>query len=392
MATRTLDAVLSEVFEDDDLERVASAVRGGKAEDNLRRLGPAWEEWADTWTPPSLPVGHLCPFAFNNWKGYDDTGLVSAWMELARADPVQIDQQIVRHLLYCHSLALPDPLFRSPDGDFVYARWTTRDDLATTIDTVGRLAPLIRRNIIIVVPKQCGPVPEAAQAIGSRGGDLFPPPPEGWLVLPQQQVTALDLAQQLGSADGALDPYLASPAHAQIFRMLAESGDAEIRRVLDDAVPEPSAVMLPEVLRCPLPDPLNISLDDVVAIRRAGDFDGWRNSLAEGVERFTRYVGDNPHQWPQADVALRKEISASVQAGARQLAKELGWPKSRKVDVGVKLVLGSGTIAAAFVAPPVAAAIAATGLAPTLMGLWSRYRFRDGAYARHVAAFAPVKQ
>lgn len=389
--SHTLDCLVSDVFEDDDLARVADRVREGKADAHIARLRQAWEEWADAWVAPPLPPGNVRPFAFNNWRGYDDIGLVSAWADfVGNAEAAsQIDQQIIRHLLFCHSIALPDPFFRSLDGEFSVPRWVGREGLAATIETVGRLKDLLKNGIIVVVPRQHPPVPEAAQVIGGSAAELFPAPPPGWLVIPPQQVVAIDLAQQIGSADGTLDPYLPTPAHVAIFRLLSASADALIRAAIGDATPNPSNAILPEILRCSLPDPTGVTLPDIIAIRRDGYFDDWRNALADGVDRFTRYVGENANNWPNPDMVLRDEIAAAVQDKAQQARKSTGWDNKPTVKVGVNLVLAGGAATAALlIAPPVAAAIAAFGALPTFYDVWARYRFRNGAYARHVALFA----
>jgi hypothetical protein len=385
----TLDHFVSEAFEDDDLQRVAERVRQGKADAGIVGFQEMWEEWAATWAPPSLQPGQLRPFAFNNWRGYDSEGLASTWMELVvnPAAASQIDEQIIRHLLFCDSIALPDPFFWTPEGDLILPRWSDRASLAVAIETVNRLSDLIQEGVIVLVPKQHFPAPEVSQVIGDSGADLFPPPPSDWWVLPPHRVVALDLAAQIGTADGGLDPYLPTNAHVEIFRQLCAAADAEIKALIGSTAPNPANAILPRVLDCRLPDAAGVTFDDVIAIRRQGYFADWRNALASGVDRFTRRVGDNPESWPNADKAMREEVAAEVQEKARQAQKEIGWTKNPRIDVGVNLVLVGGAASAAFLAPPVAAAIAGAAALPTLMGLWARYRFRRSGYARHVAIF-----
>lgn len=387
--TRTLDQLVSEAFEDDDLERVASRVRQGKADAHAASLEEAWYGWADEWEPPPLPPGHLRPFAFNSWKGYDGGHLASAWMELVvnPAEAGKLDEQIVRHLTFCHSIALPDPFFRSPDGEFAWRQWFDRESLAAVIETVDRLRELIREDILVVVPMQQPSAPEVTYAVDDSVAELFPTPPPDWFGLSPQQVAALDLGAQIGTADGRLDPYLPTAGHVAVFRLISAAGDAEVRELIGDSSPDPSGAILPQILRCPLPDPTGVTLPDLIAIRRDGYFSDWRNALADGVDRFVRYVGDNPEGWPNADQALRDQIAASVREKASEAQKDIGWTKNRKVDIGVNLVLTGVAASTAFAAPPIAAAIAATGALPTLGGVWARYRFRRGAYARHVALF-----
>jgi hypothetical protein len=150
----------------------------------------------------------------------------------------------------------------------------------------------------------------------------------------------------------------------EIFRLLTAAADAKIQAAIGNSTPSPANTLLPEILRCPLPDPSGLTLADIIAIRRDGLFKEWRNSLADGVQRFRQYVEDNPEGWPNSDSALRDQITEAVQERAQQARKDAGWIQKPKVNVAIKGVLASGAAAAAFLAPPVVAAMAAAAVAP----------------------------
>lgn len=393
-----LHCLLSDVFEIDDLRKVAARIRDGKADDLANRLYEPWAAWAATWVAPPLPEGHLRPFAFNNYSGFDNDGLASAWMNLVavRDGGDAIEEQIVRHLLFCDGIALPDPFFTSPDGETILPRFyrnqgvvESRDNFAAVVETVDRLKELIKLNILVIVPKYYPMIMEAVFAVGGTAAELFPPYPPGWAAIPRQQVAALDLVAQVEAGAGDLDPYLPTAGHIAVFRELAKAGDEAIRDAIGDAAPSPLNRVLPQVLSCPIPNPVGVTLADIVAIRKQHHFEGWRNAVAAGVERFMQGVEGDPDGWPNSEKALRREISASVKQQMKQETKDIGWIKKPNVEAGVNLVLVGGTAAAtAFLAPPVAAAIGMTAALPTLSSVFSRYRFRRGAYARHVAVFA----
>jgi hypothetical protein len=385
-----LDRLIADVFEDDDLARVAIKVRAGKADKEIAHLQDAWLAWAESWKPPpEVPDGYLRPFAFNNWAGYDNGGLASAWIDqVARpggAGPV--DQQLLRHLLFCYSVALPDPLFRSPDGDVVRPRWTDYDGLAAAIETVHRLRKLIHTDIVVTVPRQAGILPEAAITIGDAAADLFDRPPADSYVMKPQQVVALDLASQIGPADGEFDPYLPTDAHIAVFRLLAAAGDAELKNMLPQSSPELQSALLPEILHCDLPDPVGISFDDVVSMRKDGYFDDWRRAVADGVHTFRAYAEDHPGDWPNSANAMRTVIADAVTEKASAAKKDLEWTKKPVVRYGLSALLGAGAVGSALVAAPVAAVLGAAAFTPSLLNTWARYKFKKGTYARHVAVF-----
>lgn len=188
-------------------------MREGKADTYIGWLQDAWLDLADNWTPPpEVPDGYVRPFAFNSWSGYDDGGIASTWIDQVarRGGAVQVDQQLLRHLLFCHSIALPDPLFRTPDDDTTWPRWTDPDGLAAAIETVHRLRELIDQDIVVTVPRQGGILPEAAITIGDDAADLLDPPPADWHGMATPHVVATDYVdlslrtRRVGVADNNL--------------------------------------------------------------------------------------------------------------------------------------------------------------------------------------------
>lgn len=269
----------------------------------------------------------------------------------------------------------------------------TLESLAAAIETVHRLRSLIRKDIVVTVPRQHGILPGAAMAIGDGAADLFERPPPDWFIIPAQQVVALDLTSQIGTAGGAFDPYLPTDAHLAVFRLLAQAGEKELMRdeefknVLEQSAPELQSTLLAEILDCALPDPVGIGFDDVISLRQDGYFDDWRRAVAHGVRAYQEHAKKYPGDWPNSGRAVRSEIADAVTENAAAAWKDLEWTDKPIVRHSLSAVLGAGAIGAAFVAPPVAAVLTAAAFTPPLLNTWAQYKFKKGAYARHVAVF-----
>jgi hypothetical protein len=406
MAT-TLDQVIEEAFADDDLHRVAEAVGVGRADDGLQRLYEAWPEWASGWQPPPLPEGQLRPFAYNNWKGHDGGGLASAWMDLVGRPEgsEELQGQVVRHLLFCDSVAVPDPMFRTADGhrfvprvsEMISDRPAQRAWAAAAIDSVHRYRELIAANIIVIVPAPTivnRLVPAATSAVTDPSTtELFPPLPPDWWGFSHHHIAAIDTAVQLASSGGELDPYLPTQGHLSVFRQLARSADRTMREAFGISAPNAYNAILPHLLSCPLPDPGRLSLHDLAVIRKDGHFQAWRDAVAAGARRCIDLIGEDPESWPNAGEVLRGAISQEVEDAAEAAKASIGWTRNRSIDVSVDLALVGGTAAAAFLAPPVAAGLAGLEGAKLLAGVFRRWRFARGSFARHVAVFsAPTRR
>jgi hypothetical protein len=391
-------AELVEASFESDLRDSAEALRAGKADDRLERLYEAWPGWASRWDPPPLPPGQLRPFACANWAGHDAGGLASAWMDLVGrpGHGNRLERHIVRHLLFCDSLALPDPFVYSPDGQTLTPRGAggisdleaCRAWAATAIDWIARLQDLIAANVIVVPPsplKPRGLDQAAAQSVDRSLADQFPAKPADYWGLGEHQIVAMDITLQLTAAGGAMDPYLPTAAHAAVFRGLMRSADETIRYATQDAKPGRYDAILPRLLTSDLAEPLDVSLADVAAIRRNGEFDGWGDAVAQGVRKYVDRVGDDG-QWDSPEL-LRQEIGEAVTREAERVKASLGWSKKREVEVGFDFAVVGGAVAASFLNPFVGAGVAALEGAKLLAVEFARWRFARGALARHVAVF-----
>lgn len=385
----TLERVIADTFGEDDLSRVVGAVRAGNADREMGRFQEAWEEWAETVSLPPLPPGHLRPFAFNSWTGYDTGGLASAWIDSVAAgdDAARLDRQILRHLLFSHSLAVPDPFFRSPDGDEVRPRWVDRDGFAAAVDTVRRYSELITRDILVIVPRQHTPWPYVTASVDAKAAELFPDPPEGWYALAQHKVVAIDLTTQVLTAPELLDPYLPTAGHLEVFRQLMTAADRDIAATVAAGTPTGAERLFPEFLRCTLPDPLDLTVSDIVNIRADGYFDRWREAVAVGTARFIDSLRLNPG-WPHDGSELLDEISVSVRDAAEDVRGETGFPKNAGVEAVFNAALVGGAAAAVWF-PPVGIPVAAAGALPYLANTFCKWRFGKGSFSRHVAVFSP---
>jgi hypothetical protein len=395
--SRSIIDLVQTTFES-DLRDAAEALRSGGADDRLQQLYRAWPAWASEWPAPALARGELRPFACSNWSGHDASGLASAWMDLAgrAGHGLRLEQHLTRHLLFCDSVALPDPFVYSPDGETLVRRAAggirdlpaCRSWAAEAIECMARLQELIARDVIVIAPcplKPFGLDPAAAQAVDASLAGEFPRKPADYWGLGEHQIVAMDIALQMVAAGGAMEPYLATPGHAAVFRTLVRSTDETIRAATHDSRPGRYDVLVPRLLTSKVLEPADVTLADVMAIRRHGEFDGWRAAVAEGVRSYVDRVGDDG-RWESTEL-LREEIAEAVDREADRVKRSLGWSRSRDLEVGFDVALVGGAVASEFLNPILAAGAASLMGARLLAVEFVRWRFARGTLARHVAVF-----
>ncbi len=264
----------------------------------------------------------------------------------------------------------------------MYRHWA-----ATAIDRMARLEELISTNVIVVVP---APIVNtdldkaAAQAVDPSLVSEFPSKPPDYWGLGDHQIAAMDIAQQLAAARGAVDPYLPTRGHAAVFRALMTSADETMRSTTADATPPKYGAILPHVIKADVVEPVGVSLADIVAIRRNGQFDPWRDAVAEGVTSYIDRVGNDGRLY--VPNLLREEIAEKVSEKAKEVQQSLSWTKRRSIRLTVRLAAVGGGIAATFL-PPLGLIPAGLEGGQLLATQFARWRFARGAFARQVAVF-----
>jgi hypothetical protein len=390
--------VINEAFGTDDYASLAVKVANGAADNRVSAFLEAWQQWAQGWEPAEAPPQAIRPYALAHWLGDPTSGLAGTWRSIGRGESQSqlLHDQFLRHLLYCDAIALPDPLFGQAAQNplMLYGELNTVDfQRAAVADTIARLAPfaqLVENDVLIIVPYALEPdlstdlitdLCEVADTVNAE----FPQMPSDWLEITYSRRAAIDLGAQITVGGGDFDPYLPSRAHAHLFRAMCGMVDKAISDASGEVAPQNR--LYSRLLDCELPDPIDLPLNDVIAIRKSGEFDVWREAVTDGILRAEQLLGQGDDA-PGLNAVTKKEIASSVREAAKTVA-------SRRKSVNPKLSFGldsvavGGAVAGAFLTTLPYSAILAGLPALGLLAhaaTWWRGR-RPGSFARHVAVF-----
>jgi hypothetical protein len=390
--------LVENVFGSDDLTQVAAAVEDGSVGlPTLRSLYEIWPSWASTVRIEQPAPGVLQPYVFASWGGLPHDGLAAAWPKLAgHADGAsQLRSQLFRHLLFCDAVAVPDPFvtaeapgspLRPRTAGMVTDEQSIRQWVGNALRMMAEYSSLIRDGIIQIVPYPATvsvrEIAEIDRALTDAEIAAFADQPPSWLGISYAGLAAASLLTQLRTAETwpGLDPYFPTDGYWTVFRRMHELSGV--------AVDDGNLPRLSKFLECELPEPGDLRVKDIVAIRRDGHFSAWRRAVAEGIVKYEALVGDGEDLISDARArALREEISANVDDLARTAKEDLGWLGKPAVNASIELSLIGAAAGAAFVAPPIAAGLAGLAAVPLLARTFRRWRKGRGALARHVAVF-----
>jgi hypothetical protein len=403
----TVVNLINEVFSTkstNDYPNLADNIRRGQVDAGVSNFLDAWRQWATDWTPPEAKPRAIRPYALAQWLGDPGGELAGAWRSLpprhAKADvrAELLHAQFLRHLCYCDAIALPDPLFGAaaltPALPLGMAD-TIEFQRAAVAETISRLAPfaqLFENDVLIIVPyAEEVDLPTdlivELNAIADTVDAKFPRMPPDWFEISYARRAAIDLAAQISGVGGEFAPYVPSHAHYALLRALCQTVNTELRKKVVGVAPENR--LYSRVIACKLPDPIVLELADVVAIRRSGDFEGWREAVSAGILTAEQLLqagdGSDP---PGLDVATTREIANSVKRAAQEMVAERG-ELNPALGYGLDAVGVGGAVAGAALATgPLAVALAGlagVGLVARAVARW-RSR-RPTSFTRHVAVF-----
>jgi hypothetical protein len=390
--------VIKETFGTDDYASLAVKVANGAVDNRLSAFLEAWQQWAQDWAPAEAPPQAIRPYALAHWLGDPTSGLAGTWRSIGLGDRRSqlLHDQFLRHLLYCDAIALPDPLFGQAAQNplLLYGEFSGFDFQRVAVaDTIARLAPfaqLLENDVLIIVPYAVEPdlstnlitdLCEVADTVDNE----FPQMPSDWLEITYSRRAAIDLGAQITVNQGDFDPYLPTRAHAHLFRAMC--------RMVDKAISEKSGEVAPEnrlysrLLECDLPDPIDLPLSDVIAVRKSGEFDVWRAAVTDGILRAEQLLGDGDDT-PGLSAVIKKEISSSVREAAKTVASRRK-SLNPKLTFGLDTVAVGGAVAGAFLTTlPYSAIFAGLPALSLLARAATSWRGRrPGSFARHVAIF-----
>ena len=394
----TVVDLLEEVFETDKFKKLASRIEQGKVGvATIESFYQRWPMWASSVRIDASP-GALTPFAFAAWRGHGSDNLAAAWPRLVGADDdgrAALHRVLLKHLLFCDAVAVPDPFvardapgsgFRIRVDGLVVDEESTRRWMARVLRSLESYADLVRAGVLRIVPAP--ELPEAREvvlledAMTDEEKGAFPDQPPLYSGISYAGQAAAGLLAQLRTANHfpALDPYFPTFGHFAVFRRMHEVSEGVKMR--DHRPPT-----LAKFLACELPELIDLTMRDVVAIRQDGHFDRWRHTLAEGVRRYEDQVNGMEDLLSSSAAAMRSELSANLDQLVNEARADLAWLSKPTISTTIELILVGTSVAAALVAPPVAAGLAGAAAVPILARAFQRWRTARGALTRHVAVF-----
>jgi len=307
MKTRTAENVLDHSLEafsasnDEDLYRAIENATPPRIETVLE----GYRKWAEDsfLSFPALKEGELRPYFVTS------SGLAS-WAQSGLPDLEAFDDQneiwtavdsIKHRLLYCHSLALDDPM-----GSLLYTHSvrnaeSSRARLLNFVNFLLHMAPLIRSGIICLKPPDIY-LPD--EAWGTR-----------WSKVSQR------VEEQLKD-----DPVTKTMDIGELAEAAPEARD-ELAKL---NFPDYENWLLSQLIDIDLPGVGALMPEDLVSIRMSsGVFADWRTTLSDAIRYADNAVPE--HVWGR-NAAVRKEVNARLQEGRAKL--EATMPKSTFLKSG----------------------------------------------------------
>jgi hypothetical protein len=311
------------------------------------------------------------------------------------------------HLLYCHSLAVDDPLGYILDA---FATWQpnelwrrdARPRLVNCVHFLERIEPLIRSGAVVLVEDQpwrrgfsrrivrdlddltasadlsdlTGMLRDKLDELEAQGPTAVEVGRQVVLELAEQQLTRG--LQAAAAHPGELDLYMPYRHYEAVLQRAAQ----EALLALPDSPREVELHVLGQLLALPVPGLSQLSVDDLVAVREQDEgFARWRAALERALERVERLDDELLNPQDETLRLIRLELLEQEQALEADIKKSSFLARAR---VGMKQ-FGIGSVAAAGLAPVVgpgpAVASGAANAALTL--LWDYVRGRGTRERRH---------
>jgi hypothetical protein len=319
---------------------------------------------------PPPDIDYYDPLVLDVYRGHASDEAVARYL-----------RYIARRLLFCHSVAIDDPLtFTLPtEGPPTYARalhdeqWEVRRTL-NALNCLARLRPLIASNLVIPIPRyeqwyrqwwfrDNGHAPDwYMDAVGypdrdsdggsadldrplvSLTGNLITEPVQEIVMATGMESERAPLLDSIDDAtirvsrfircDGRVDFDLPTDEMSRIGLVEVLAQEAADAGVLDSYV-EAQSVRVRTLVEIPIPALDEISVDAVLRLHHDADaFTAWRLSLAQALDRIAHDVDlEQPdsedtarriileHTWPTINGLAKTKFSAPglLQGGLQRL-------------------------------------------------------------------------
>lgn len=350
------------------------------------------------------PLGEL-------WKSLRDPSEASKVVHL-----------IKHHLLYCHQLALEDPI-RGPvrhislaDPDFPASRL----QVAAGLQVLSFLEPLIDAGIVIILPK----LPrlwsdlhvqmslEIKEYIWEGGRDWLGPLEPGLIDTlrgeedenplrrriryhraARMKHFSLSLAENLRVLEHVhqrADMYLPTRAHQRLFSWYIERGITEAKAI--NGWPMAHMEYLPTLLSLSLPNFSDdvLSANDLIAIRKDGLFEPWYAALRQGLQKAEQRAEHLTANMNNALEDIRVGVSDAVRDTKKEVKQSSLLSAARSGTVELTVSSAVGLSAALLAADPITGTVVGgTTILLQTLAKWliGRSRLGQEAFLRHAALF-----
>ncbi len=324
------------------------------------------------------------------------------------ADPRNADialDALKHHLLYCHSLAIDNPLRWMLDAftvkpapyldDYLQRQ---RTKIANFLRFLVRIEPLVRAQVVVLVEHdierpsiQDGALDDAAAL--TEIVDFSDLPVEYLAMLEDNEELASQglvyhadhqLACGLDAAavhPGALDLYLPYRHYEDVLRAVAKEKPQQV----PDWVREVELKVLSNLLRVPLPGLAELAPQEIVAVRQGEEaFARWRASLERGMERVAALDAKTLNRDIEEVRLIEGELLEGRQALESEISKSSllsqvarGW---KEFTIGGVVALGLTPLAGPI--PGLMGGAGNVGL-KLLLNSFTGRRDRDAARALH---------
>jgi hypothetical protein len=386
--------------------------------------------------PTSRYAGHLRPYVPVSQLGEEARHGIQLATPSDLDDMSQVDKAVDAlhlHLLYAHSIALPDPFIYLNDYLELRVEPTEllRQRVANYLSSLNYLRPMLQAGTIFMVgmseasttisyterqqhDRKWSITHEAAQQLVDKADftDLLSPSKALELRSGSSRAVIVEAIRRaievllscLKISDhygGKLDLYLPFRYYFTSLRWLMEAADdSEFRSEFGSRLDYLSRGearelrLLSELLQVTVPD-LSLDAKDIIAVRQGEEFEIWRHDLGQALTRVAELREDELlDDGADALRVIRQELVASRVNLERRI--ESSGFLSSKQEAKKSLVVGSlVALGLAKWFNPVAGLISAAG--EVALGLaWERYRSRgrdsDTALLQHYLLFSPMDQ
>ena len=376
-----------------------------KPHDFFCKLKKVHEELERNYTLPELRPDEVRPYVPIIHQGTQFSGITLSYYgdfdSIASAETAT--DSLTQHLLYCHSIAVDNPLAFMLDYFPGNDRFTEeiKPKIFNYLHFICSIRPLIDEGIVHLVewsPKRLfafGSWPPllfdkedlgvvAKETDWSDMQDCFKVSVDSVPVEAKAIFLGSEISPEIGAVlgksktlGGNFSVYLPRRCYQSLFSHLVRKGNELLQTIQPNG--EHDMLLTAELLALDLPRLNNLSLGDLVAIRRSEDvFEDWRRSLRRGLREASRLDPCLLGRENTALQAIRDELAELARRAGLATTKSRVLSSVRQGAKGFAV----DTLAALIASPTaVSAAITAGGIKGGLEFLWN-----------HLTAHTPTTQ